>query len=359
MTVSIWQTPTATPPETVDTVIVGAGIIGSYLALRLREQGRDVLVLDARHAAGGASGRNGGLLVSGIAHSYVAARRDYGADTARDLWALTVRNREAMIGWATRLQTPVRRCGSIVLACNAEQHAELAESAELLRADGFEAQWHADDPLGRGFGGAIVTPSDGAVQAALLTQALLGHSGARLREGAEVYALESQADGVLVRVRGGDVLAREVVVPARGQVLATAPAPRILETTGYCNDGFEYFHQLPDGRFVLGGFRNLAFDEERTWADHTTPLIQDALDAFIARHFRELRDVAVERRWSGTMAFTPDGLPLVGKLPHDPRIACIVACNGHGLGFGLVVADQLLAVLNGGDAGLFGLARVI
>lgn len=380
MTVGLWQTGFTEhlPPTRAEIVVIGAGIIGSYLALRLREQHADVLVLEARHVAGGASGRNGGLLLSGIAHNYAAACGHYGRAITRELWTITIRNREAMIGWATRLGTPVRRCGSYVLASSEREAEELRASVTLMAEDGFVAEWHPTDPLGRGFFAALSNAGDGAIQPALLTAALLNASGAALRETAEVYALESQADGVLVRARGGAVLAQQVVlatnawtpllipefvgtvVPARGQVLATAPAPRVLERSCYCDEGFEYFQQLPDGRFVLGGFRKLAFVEEATYADHTTPGIQQALDEFLAQYFPELRDVPIERRWSGTMGFTTDGLPLVGRLKRDERIGFAVGFNGHGLGLGMVVADELLHELAGtGSGGMFTARRLL
>jgi gamma-glutamylputrescine oxidase len=379
MSVGLWQTTIAAPaaPQQVDTLIIGAGLIGAYLALRLSEQRDTILVLDARHVAGGASGRNGGLLLTGVAHSYANACALYGRDATRELWTLTVQNREAMIGWANTFGTPVRRCGSYILACDTRQAEELRESAILMREDGFKAEWHAEDPLRRNFIAGMYIPDDGAIQPAALTAALLKASGAQVREASEVYALESLDDGVLVRSRGGDVLARQVllatnawtpllvaefadaIVPGRGQVIATAPAPELLKEACYCDDGFEYFQQLPDGRFVLGGYRNLAFEEERTYADHTTPTIQSALEAFLAAHFPELADVPIERRWSGTMAFTPDGLPLVGRLRRDERIAFAVGFNGHGLGLGIMVVERLLSELAGGDAGMFAARRMM
>ncbi len=378
MSVGIWQAPhDGDPQETADVAIIGAGIIGSYLALRLSARRQRIVVLDARHVAGGATGRNGGLLLTGVAHSYAGGIKLYGRDATRDLWNITVRNREAMIDWATRLGTPVRRCGSYILACDARQAEELRESAILMREDGFDAEWYDHDPLDRGFLCAIGNPRDGAIQPALLAAAMIKASGARVREASEVYALESRDDGVLVRARGGDVLARQVmlatnawtplllqefadcVVPARGQVLATAPAPRVLDRACYCDDGFEYFQQLPDGRFVLGGYRNLAFDEERTYADVTTPLIQNALDRFLRRHFPELADVPIERRWSGTMGFTTDGLPLRGRLRRDDRIGFAVGFNGHGLGLGIMVADELLRELDGDVGGMFAARRLM
>ncbi|MBA3946208.1 MAG: FAD-binding oxidoreductase [Herpetosiphonaceae bacterium] len=379
MSVSIWQTAHdhEASPHQVEVAIIGAGIIGAYLAVRLRQTGTQVLVLDSGHPASGASGRNGGLLLTGVAHSYWSAAQLYGRAATRELWALTVENREAMIGWATRLGTPVRRCGSYLLACTRPQSEEIRRSAAMMQQDDLPVEWHEQDPLGRGFGSAIGIPNDGAIQAALLTKALLEHSGAAVRELAEVYHLSSEADGVRICARGGDVVAQRVflatnawtpllvpefegvVLPGRGQVIATAPAPRLIDRSCYCDDGFEYFQQLPDGRIVLGGYRNLAIEQEITYADHTTPLIQDALVAFLQRHFPELANHAIERRWSGTMAFTTDGLPLVGRLRRDDRIAFAVGFNGHGLGLGMMVVEALLRELAGGDASVFSARRLM
>lgn len=372
MSVGLWQTPEPTAqPKLVQTLVIGAGLIGSYLAL----QSQADVVLDARHVAGGASGRNGGLLLTGIANSYQAACAEYGRDLAQTLWRTTIRNRELMIEWATKLGSPVRRCGSFIFAYSEQEHAELANAAALMHEDGFSTEWHAEDPTKRGFWGALHNPDDGAIQAALLTSALLRESGAQLYEASEVYALESTADGVLVRARTGNWLAQQVlvatnawtglllpefsqlVIPARGQLLATAPIEPILAQACYCDYGFTYFQQTPAGNLVLGGFRNRAVAEEQTFADCTTPLIQDLLDGFLQQHFREAANAPIERRWAGTMGFAPDHRPLVGRLRRDDRIGFAVGFSGHGLGLGLVAADELLAELAGTPAALFSARR--
>lgn len=374
MSVGIWQTPDDQRPiQSVKTLIIGAGIIGSYLALRLNAD----LVLDARHVAGGASGRNGGLLLTGIANSYTAACKAYGRERTKALWSATIRNRELMIEWATRLGTPVRRCGSFIFGYSEAEQAELAQAVELMHEDGFEATWLEQDPFKRGFYGAIHNPNDGSIQPALLTAALLNASGARVETACEVYSAESHDNGVLVQSRNGAFLAQQVIiatnawtglllpefadliVPARGQVLASAPTDMIFPHAAYCDYGFIYFQQTAEGRLVLGGFRNHAFEQEHTFADTTTPLIQTKLDLFLHRHFPELRDVPIERRWSGTMGFTRDHLPLIGTLPRDERIACAVGFSGHGLGMGMVVCEELISVLNGGTAELFALGRML
>jgi FAD dependent oxidoreductase len=72
-TISYWQTPvadiadrrtTAELPEAVDFLIVGSGISGASIAYNIltREPNASVLLIEARQAASGASGRNGTFL---------------------------------------------------------------------------------------------------------------------------------------------------------------------------------------------------------------------------------------------------------------------------------------------------------
>ena len=46
-----------------------------------------------------------------------------------------------------------------------------------------------------------------------------------------------------------------------------------------------------------------------------------ALRAFLSKHVVQEDKVQVEQEWTGIMADTPDQLPLVGSLPHRPRMA--------------------------------------
>ena len=65
MTVSVWQE-MASPISAVshDVVVVGAGLVGSYIAGLLTDSGRDVALVDKGFPAAGASGRNAGMVGS-------------------------------------------------------------------------------------------------------------------------------------------------------------------------------------------------------------------------------------------------------------------------------------------------------
>ena len=56
------------------------------------------------------------------------------------------------------------------------------------------------------------------------------------------------------------------------------------------------------------------------------------MTAFLHR-FPELREVPVTHRWSGTMGFSRDGLPIVGAVPGMSGVFAGAGFTGHGFGF--------------------------
>jgi glycine/D-amino acid oxidase-like deaminating enzyme len=134
------------------------------------------------------------------------------------------------------------------------------------------------------------------------------------------------------------------VVPTRGQIFVTEPLEkRVLSHLCYGDYGYEYFRQLPDGRFLLGGWRHHFRDMEVGYEDRVTPQVQGGLEGLMARYFPDVMGARITHRWSGTMGFSTDGLPLVGSFPDTPNVYFAVGFTGHGLGFGLATAERLAA----------------
>src|SRR3954463_12527742 len=116
MTVSYWQDASFEQTIECDVCVVGAGIVGLYLARLLAGQGQRVCVLEARHIASGASGRNAGMVLTGTAYYYHDALRVYGRDLARQIWQLTYHNRDIVRGLSEEFGTPWHQSGSLLLA---------------------------------------------------------------------------------------------------------------------------------------------------------------------------------------------------------------------------------------------------
>jgi glycine/D-amino acid oxidase-like deaminating enzyme len=346
--------PRASPRHegTVDVAIVGAGVTGCAAALRLAESGLRVRVHDARGVAEGASGRNGGFALRGGASRYDVARETYGPERARGLWNWTERaldRIEELAGDA------LRRPGSFRLAADAEEREQIRGEYEAFREDGIDAEWFDDLPgaLAGRFEGGILHVGDGALQPARWVRRLAAQAaeaGAEIREHEQVDDVNAlDAEQVLIATDGyGHGLVPELadtIWPTRGQVIVSEPIDRVLyDKPHYARQGFDYWQQLPDGRVLLGGFRDVSILDELTDEEVTTPRIQDSLDRFLGELIGETPRIS--HRWAGIFGLTQDLLPLVGRVPGRDGLWVAAGYSGHGnvLGFasGELVADAIL-----------------
>src|SRR5206468_9124277 len=145
MTSSYWlaeQRPSLDVPRLdgrADVAVVGGGVTGCACARVLADAGLRVRLHEAREIASGASGRNGGFALRGGAPAYDAARAELGREHARALWELTERYLDRL---AELAGDAFRRTGSLRLAADADERAELEAEYEALREGGFAAEWH-------------------------------------------------------------------------------------------------------------------------------------------------------------------------------------------------------------------------
>src|SRR4029077_11506614 len=218
------------------------------------------VLVERHHLAWGASGRNAGFLLAGVASSYAEAVRTYGREVARDVWEITNENQDRMIEAARGQEVGHRRLGSAILPASDDERALLIESEQLLQEDGFDARWD---------GTRLVNPRDGEIDPAAMVAALARRARPRaIREGVAVSALEPRRQGVIVtageaQCEAGVVLlatnaySTELVPslkiqPTRAQMVATAPDPNpIADIPIYSNFGYRYWRQLRTGEVLL------------------------------------------------------------------------------------------------------------
>ena len=153
-----------------------------------------------------------------------------------------------------------------------------------------------------------------------------------------VVATDGYPSGLLGELEG-------LIVPTRGQVIATEPIEEMLfEIPHYGRHGFDYWHQRLDGRIVAGGFRDVSLDTEFTADEVTTPVVQSALERFVEEHVG--RPLRIDYRWAGIFGMVFDFIPVVGRVPGDERLWMAGGYSGHGnvLGFacGRLVARAIL-----------------
>ena len=355
MSTPYWQRPPerypGRLPERADVLVIGGGITGVSLLHHLGKRGIDAVLVERHHIASGASGRNAGFLLAGVADSYAEAVRIFGRSRARDIWNMTVENHIEEIEAISGQEVGHRRNGSAILASGEQEAEQLAESAQLLTEDGFDCTWD---------GRCLINPADGEVTPSLLVGAFARQAppGA-VREGVDVTSIEPGNGEVMVRADNAECRAGSVILatnaytsqlmpqvkiqPTRAQMLASSPVPSpVSERPTYSHFGYRYWRQLPGGEVLIGGWRDTSMATEIGYEDEPTPGIQAHLEAQLNRLSPSAR---VTHRWAGIMGFTESGLPLVGAVDGMKNVHVCAGYNGHGMGFAFMSAKQLVETL--------------
>jgi gamma-glutamylputrescine oxidase len=337
---------------------------GCAAALELARRGLKVIVVEAGAVGSGASGRNLGHIATGLGCHYTAAIRDFGREGARSIWET---HRENHARLKELLGSLGDRCGyeargGFQVARDREGARDLVECEDLLRDDGFSGEfldhYMLESRFGvTGFRGAYWSADDAEIDSLAFVHALARaaeRAGAIVHEETLVRSLETSAAGVIVYTQGGEVRAPRALValnafagsrvpflaerirPLRGQCVAVANRGAIsVPSPAYADHGAVYWRRTPE-RLLLGGFDDLAFEQECTSELGTTPIIQAALESFAGDHLG-VETPEVVARWSGIMGISLDGFPFVGPIPDTPLV-CAAGFTGLGFGYAMLAA---------------------
>ncbi len=331
-----------------DLVVVGLGGSGLTALLHAAQRGLNVIGIDSDRIAAGAAGRNGGLLLAGIADFHHNVRKDLGTDRAKALYQHTLDEMDRI-----EATTPeaVSRIGALRIGeiNRGEDPAELIDTyahRDALLADGFPVKDYEGE---QGIG--ILIPTDGTfhpAKRAVLLAKLATTAGAQIFTHSPAIKIESglvttdqgsiKAKHIVVAVDGnlGKVLPEisDQVQPTRLQMISTAPEIKIkMKYAVYVRQGWDYWQQLPDGRIAIGGGRDLALDQEATDVVEPTQIMRDYLE-------RKLEDLGVtapiEHHWAAIVSYTNTGLPIVKEV--QPGVWAVGAYCGTGNVVGALLA---------------------
>jgi D-amino-acid oxidase len=236
--------------DSIDTLVVGAGVVGLACADALARSGHEVVIAEAaRRIGSGISSRNSEVIHSGVYYPP-------GSLKAR----ACVRGRRLLYEFCERAQVPHRRCGKLIVATHAAQQAALeallargtANEVEGLRLiDRAEAQRLEPELACHA---ALHSESTGIVDSHALMTALLGRAeahGAALALGTRFSSARRVGHGWVVALDDGSAvmqLRAQRLVVATG-LTAPADAARI--------DGFPPA-RVPSQRYAKGSYFALA-----------------------------------------------------------------------------------------------------
>ncbi|MBK8508280.1 MAG: NAD(P)/FAD-dependent oxidoreductase [Candidatus Competibacteraceae bacterium] len=191
--------------ETVETVVVGAGVIGLAVARELALAGREVVILEALERFGSqTSARNSEVIHAGLYYPP-------GSLKAR----LCVRGKELLYHYCAERGIGHRRIGKLLVACEEAELAALARYAECAAANGAPlrplaaAEIRRLEPAVRAVAG-LYSESTGIVDSHGLMLALLGdaeRAGAALVTRTPVAGGRIGPDGIVLRAGGAEPFA--------------------------------------------------------------------------------------------------------------------------------------------------------
>ncbi|MEC7816416.1 MAG: NAD(P)/FAD-dependent oxidoreductase [Pseudomonadota bacterium] len=196
----------------VQTVVIGAGVVGLAVARQLARQGRDVLVLESGPRLGeGISSRNSEVIHAGLY---------YPTDSLKARFC--VRGRELLYEYCESHQVRHRQCGKWIVASSEDQLERLGALSDQAALNGVVLK-AADSGVVQAalpelrVAGGLWSERTGIVDSHGLMLALLGEledAGGRLAVQCPVTAIESNAKGHRIEIGGEEpmvLLAQEVV----------------------------------------------------------------------------------------------------------------------------------------------------
>jgi gamma-glutamylputrescine oxidase len=363
-----------------DVAVVGGGLAGLSAAIELAQRGYSVVVLEAQQVGWGASGRNGGQVIAGLACDQSVIERQLGDTASRAVWDMTME--------ALRLITERRerfdidcdwRSGYLSLAVNARKAKDLQTwQAHMQRAYGYETQWIAPAEMpqwiaSERFHSGVHDPLGGHLHPLKYSLGLARAAaslGVKIFEGSAVLAMEPGAT-VRLRTARGSVRASHVllagnvylhgvaptlekrIMPVGTYIVASEPlAPELARSlipsgAAVCDTNFvlDYFRPTADHRMLYGG--------RVSYSTATPANLAASMQRRMATTFPQLTDTKIEYAWGGFVDISMNRAPDFGRLPGaQANVYYLQGFSGHGLAL-TGLAGRLVAEAIAGDAERF------
>jgi gamma-glutamylputrescine oxidase len=355
--------------HSADVCVIGAGFTGISTALHLAERGYDVRVVEANRVGWGASGRNGGQIIGGIAGEERMARR-MGSDGERIMWEMRWAGHDII---RERVQTYGIQCdlkqGYLDVAIKPRHVRAQQEELEKLEENDFPHRFRmlsreeTQATIGtEAYIGALMNMGNGHVHPLnlCLGEAVAAVSrGATIHEQSPVVRIDKGSRPKVVTEQGS-VTAEFVVIagnayhfferrlrghlfPVNSFIIATEPLsegqvnsvnPKDLAV---CDPNFvlEYFRLSADKRLLFGGRLN--------YFGTDPAVIKGKLVPKMLRIYPQLAGSRIDYAWGGTIGVTVNRVPQLGRI--SPNVFYSQGYSGHGVNVthlaGQIMADAL------------------
>ena len=359
--------------RSADVCVIGAGFTGISTALHLAERGYDVHVVEAHKVGWGASGRNGGQLIGGIAGEENVAR-SHGRDVDDLLGELRWEGHKII---RERVETYDIDCdlksGYLDVAIKDKHLREFEADLERLQKAGFphECRMLSKDETREAIGtdayvGALLNMGNGHLHPLNLC---IGEARAAVSLGVTIYEQSpvlrvERGDRPAVITENGSVTAEAVVIagnayhalerklrgimfPVNSFIVATEPLPADVvaqinpRDVAICDPNFvlQYYRLSADKRLLFGARLNYFGDDPA--------VIERRHRKKIRRLYPQLADVRIDYAWGGTIGVPLSRVPQLGRVA--PNVYYCQGYSGHGVNVthlaGRIMADAVAGTL--------------
>jgi len=377
-----------------DVCVVGGGFAGLSAAIELADRGYSVVVLEAKHIGWGASGRNGGQIIAGLACEQEVIEKALGFDAAKKVWGMTL---EALDLVRERVKRFDIDCdltdGFLGVSVSPRKGAILRNWFDTMSKRyqyDTDATWiepndirlWIDSP--RYFNGYYDRRSGHLHPLNYCLGLAKGASrlGVRIYQDSRVTAMQHwqganhgttylQTDAGSVKAKFV-VLAGNMYLPEVSPKLAPSLAARIMPVGTYiigsepiapelqaqlipnnaavCDTNFvlDYFRFSADHRMIYGG--------RVSYSAMTPHHLTASMQARMAQTFPQLKHTKVEYTWGGFVDITMSRAPDFGRLA--PNVYYLQGFSGHGVAL-TGLAGKLVAEAIAGQAERFDLMAKI
>lgn len=371
-----------------DVAVVGGGLAGLSAAIELADRGYSVVVLEAREVGWGASGRNGGQAIAGLACDQDVIEAQLGRESAKRVWDMTL---EAIRLIAERIERFDIDCdwraGYLSLAVSERKARDLrAWHDHMASAYGYATTWIEPKELPQWiasprFHSGLHDAASGHLHPLKYSLGLARAAaslGVRIFEDSGAVALEPGSTA-RIRTAQGMVSASHVLLAGNVYLQGLAPVleSRVMPVGTYivtserldpalarslipsgaavCDTNFvlDYFRPTADDRMLYGG---------RVSYSTTTPMnLAASMQRRMARTFPQLKDTQVEYAWGGFVDISMNRAPDFGRLAdrmngsarrEHANVYYLQGFSGHGLAL-TGLAGKLVAEAIAGDAERF------
>ncbi len=357
----------------LDVLIVGAGIVGYSAAIEIKElyPKKKVLIIERGYLPTGASTKNAGFTCFGSGSEIL---EDLQSQTEEEVINLVKKRYEG-------LEILLKRCGKEVINYKATGSIELFTASEndkltfdkvlnnqaalnriVEEATGIKKNY-AETTNTFGFKNIfklIKNKGEGQIDTGkmmLRLHQIAISQGVLTLFGTRFKGYESFSDNLVkINTDKGSFLTKQLIFatnglsksllpelnvqPARAQVIITKPLKNTFTGTFHYDKGYYYFRNVGN-RILIGGGRNLAFEEENTSKFSNTSLITNELKRLLYDVILPNTSFSIEQEWSGIMGVGPNRNPIVKYLNEDNTVMVAIRLGGMGVALGSTIGKDI------------------